>query len=222
MRPARPDSTLAVSAPQGGRRRCAPQVTARRTARASRRSCPTRAARPGRPAPTWSRTWRSPTASCSSRACSTRSGMSASATTSTRTAFSWRATWRPASSPRPTSSNTISTATRSTRGGRSVYLERFIHGEVYRARPDVIAVVHSHSPSVIPFGIVKSVPFRPVFHMAAFIGEAAPIFEIRDVAGDATDLLITDRRLGAALAETLGPAPSPSCAGTGRRSSARA
>jgi len=89
-------------------------------------------------------------------------------------------------------------------GGRSVYLERFIHGEVYRARPDVIAVVHSHSPSVIPFGIVKSVPFRPVFHMAAFIGEAAPIFEIRDVAGDATDLLITDRRLGAALAETLG------------------
>lgn len=88
--------------------------------------------------------------------------------------------------------------------GRSVYLERFIHGELYRARPDVMAVVHSHSPSVIPFGIVKSVPFRPVYHMAAFIGEAAPIFEIRDVAGDETDLLISDRRLGAALAKTLG------------------
>ncbi len=89
-------------------------------------------------------------------------------------------------------------------GGRSVYLERFIHGELYRARPDVMAVVHSHSPSVVPFGIVKGVPFRPAFHMAAFIGEAAPIFEIRDVAGDETDLLIRDNRLGAALAKTIG------------------
>jgi HCOMODA/2-hydroxy-3-carboxy-muconic semialdehyde decarboxylase len=88
--------------------------------------------------------------------------------------------------------------------GRSVYLERFIHGEVYRARSDVMAVVHSHSPAVIPFGIVKSARFRPVFHMAAFIGEAAPVFEIRDVAGDETDLLIRDGRLGAALAKTLG------------------
>jgi HCOMODA/2-hydroxy-3-carboxy-muconic semialdehyde decarboxylase len=88
--------------------------------------------------------------------------------------------------------------------GRAVYLERFIHGEVYRARPDVMAVVHSHSPAVVPFGIVKGVPFRPVFHMAAFLGEATPIFEIRDVAGDETDLLIRDARLGAALAKTLG------------------
>jgi HCOMODA/2-hydroxy-3-carboxy-muconic semialdehyde decarboxylase len=88
--------------------------------------------------------------------------------------------------------------------GRPVYLERFIHGEVYRARPDVMAVVHSHSPAVVPFGIVKGVPFRPVFHMAAFLGEATPIFEIRDVAGDETDLLIRDARLGAALAKTLG------------------
>lgn len=88
--------------------------------------------------------------------------------------------------------------------GRSVYLERFIHGELYRARPDVMAVVHSHSPSVVPFGIVKGVPFRAAFHMAAFIGEATPIFEIRDVAGDETDLLIRDNRLGAALAKTIG------------------
>lgn len=91
-------------------------------------------------------------------------------------------------------------------GGRSVYLERFIHGEIFRARPDVMAVVHSHSPAVVPFGIVKGVPFRPVYHMAAFIGEAAPVFEIRDVAGDDSDLLIRDNRLGAALAKTLGPA----------------
>jgi HCOMODA/2-hydroxy-3-carboxy-muconic semialdehyde decarboxylase len=89
-------------------------------------------------------------------------------------------------------------------GGRSVYLERFIHGEVFRARPEVMAVVHSHSPSVVPFGIVKGVPFRPVYHMAAFIGEAAPIFEIRDHAGDETDLLISSSKLGAALAKTLG------------------
>ena len=88
--------------------------------------------------------------------------------------------------------------------GRSVYLERFIHGELYRVRPDVMAVVHSHSPSVVPFGIVKGVPFKAAFHMAAFIGEATPIFEIRDVAGDETDLLIRDNRLGAALAKTIG------------------
>ena len=88
--------------------------------------------------------------------------------------------------------------------GRSVYLERFIHGEVFRARPEVMAVVHSHSPSVVPFGIVKGVPFRPVYHMAAFIGEAAPIFEIRDAGGDATDLLISNSMLGVALAKTLG------------------
>ena len=88
--------------------------------------------------------------------------------------------------------------------GRSVYLERFLHGEVFRARPDVMAVVHSHSPAVVPFGIVKGVPFRPVYHMAAFIGEAAPIFEIRDAGGDDTDLLISNSKLGAALAKTLG------------------
>ena len=82
--------------------------------------------------------------------------------------------------------------------------ERFIHGEIYRLRADVQAVVHSHSPAVVPFGIVKGVPFRPVYHMAAFIGEAAPIFEIRDAGGDDTDLLISNSKLGAALAKTLG------------------
>jgi ribulose-5-phosphate 4-epimerase/fuculose-1-phosphate aldolase len=91
-----------------------------------------------------------------------------------------------------------------TANGRSVYLERFIHGEIYRTRPDVIAVVHSHSPAVVPFGIVKTVAFRPVCHMSGFIGEATPIFEIRDVAGDSSDLLVRDHKLGAALAKTLG------------------
>lgn len=88
--------------------------------------------------------------------------------------------------------------------GRHVYLERFIHGEIYRARPDVTAVVHSHSPSVVAFSVVKKTPFRAVCHMAGFIGTGAPNFDIKDVAGDGTDLLIASNELGKALAETLG------------------
>ena len=88
--------------------------------------------------------------------------------------------------------------------GRRVYLERFIHGEIYRARPDVMAIVHNHSPTVVPFTIVPSQPFRPVCHMCGFIGAGANNFEIREVAGDASDLLIRSRELGAALAKTLG------------------
>jgi len=90
--------------------------------------------------------------------------------------------------------------------GRRPYLERFIHGEIYRARPDVMAVVHSHSPAVVPFSVAKSAPLRPVFHMGGFLGGGAPIFEIRDTAGDATDLLIRNVALGAALAAALGTA----------------
>ena len=86
--------------------------------------------------------------------------------------------------------------------GRRVYLERFIHSEIYRARADVNAVVHSHSPSVIPFGVTAQ-PLRPVFHMSGFLGEGAALFEIRDVAGD-TDMLISNQALGVALAQALG------------------
>jgi ribulose-5-phosphate 4-epimerase/fuculose-1-phosphate aldolase len=86
--------------------------------------------------------------------------------------------------------------------GRRVYLERFIHAEIYRARPDVQAVVHSHSPSVIPFGVTGK-PLRPVFHMSGFLGEGAALFEIRDIADD-TDMLISSAALGVALARTLG------------------
>ncbi|WP_174247463.1 class II aldolase/adducin family protein [Methylocapsa sp. S129] len=87
--------------------------------------------------------------------------------------------------------------------GRAVYLERFIHSEIYRARPDVAAVVHSHSASVIPFGVVRNAPLRAISHMCGFLGEGAPVFEIRDAAGDGTDLLIRNRALGAALAKSL-------------------
>ena len=90
--------------------------------------------------------------------------------------------------------------------GRKPYLERTIHSEIYRARPDVVAVVHSHSPALIPFGITGT-SLRPVFHMSGFLGLATPIFEIRETGGPATDMLIRDRKLGAALARTLGAAP---------------
>jgi HCOMODA/2-hydroxy-3-carboxy-muconic semialdehyde decarboxylase len=86
--------------------------------------------------------------------------------------------------------------------GRRVYLERFIHAAIYRARPDVNAIVHSHSPSVIPFGVTGT-SLRPVYHMSAFLGAGVPVFDIRDVAG-ATDMLVSDNRLGDALAKSLG------------------
>ncbi len=86
--------------------------------------------------------------------------------------------------------------------GRSLYLERFIHGEIYKVRPDVGAIVHHHSPSVIPFGVSRR-PLRPISHMAAFLGAGAPVFEIRDAAG-MTDLLVRTPALAQALARTLG------------------
>jgi len=86
---------------------------------------------------------------------------------------------------------------------RRTYLERFIHSEIYRARPDVMAIVHSHSSSVVSFSLVREFRFRPVCHMCAFLGNGAENFDIRDVAGSATDLLIRNRRLGQALANSL-------------------
>ena len=85
---------------------------------------------------------------------------------------------------------------------RKPYLERFLHGEIYRARPDVMAIVHSHSDSVIPFGISRTT-LRPVYHMASFLWNGAPVFDIRAVRED-NDLLIRDRPLGEALAGSLG------------------
>ena len=72
-------------------------------------------------------------------------------------------------------------------------------------RPDVNSVVHSHSPAVIPFG-VTDVPLRPVNHVCGFLGAGVPVFEIRNVAGAATDLLIRSRALGDAMAQSLGSA----------------
>src|SRR5258708_18897343 len=88
--------------------------------------------------------------------------------------------------------------------GPTPYLERFIHGEIYRARPDVVAIVHSHSAAVIPFGIVPGATLLPVSHMGGFIGEGAPVFEIRNTAGTSSDMLVRTTELGAALARSLG------------------
>jgi ribulose-5-phosphate 4-epimerase/fuculose-1-phosphate aldolase len=88
--------------------------------------------------------------------------------------------------------------------GPTPYLERFIHGEIYRARPDVIAIVHSHSAAVIPFSIVPGATLKPVSHMSGFIGDGAPVFEIRETAGSSSDMLVRTPELGAALAKSLG------------------
>jgi ribulose-5-phosphate 4-epimerase/fuculose-1-phosphate aldolase len=89
--------------------------------------------------------------------------------------------------------------------GEKLYAERFIHAAIYAARPDVNAVVHSHSPAIIPFGITD-VELRPVYHMSGFLGDGVTRFDTRPVAGD-TNLLISDMHLGRALAQALGDKP---------------
>ena len=86
--------------------------------------------------------------------------------------------------------------------GKTLFLERFIHAEIYRARPDVMAVVHSHSPAVIPFGVTK-VPMRAMFHNSAFLARGVPVFDIREKFG-ATNMLVSNREIGRALAQVLG------------------
>jgi ribulose-5-phosphate 4-epimerase/fuculose-1-phosphate aldolase len=85
--------------------------------------------------------------------------------------------------------------------GRSVFLERFIHAEIYKARPDVMSVVHTHSPGVVPFSI-SAVALRPVYHNAAFLAAGAPVWDIRKEFGD-TDMLVRNSAIGKALAQTL-------------------
>jgi HCOMODA/2-hydroxy-3-carboxy-muconic semialdehyde decarboxylase len=87
-------------------------------------------------------------------------------------------------------------------GGGSSYQERFIHSEIYRARPDVHAVVHCHTPSLIPFA-ASDVPLRAMYHMAAFVADGVPVFDIRAAAG-VTDLLVKNAALGRSIAAALG------------------
>jgi ribulose-5-phosphate 4-epimerase/fuculose-1-phosphate aldolase len=97
--------------------------------------------------------------------------------------------------------------------GRSLYTERFIHGEIYKARPDVMAIVHTHAPALIPFSITK-VQLKPVYHRSAFVSAGIPVFEIRERAG-MTDMLIRDKALGRALADALGNHPAALMRGHG-------
>jgi HCOMODA/2-hydroxy-3-carboxy-muconic semialdehyde decarboxylase len=87
--------------------------------------------------------------------------------------------------------------------GKLLYRERFIHGEIFKARPDVNAVVHSHSPTVVPFTVTRA-KLRPLLHNAGFLGLGVPLFEIRKSVGDGTDLMILTPNLGKDLAKQLG------------------
>lgn len=84
------------------------------------------------------------------------------------------------------------------------YAERFIHGALYEARPEVVSIVHNHSPSVIPFSVTGT-PMRPLMHMAGPIGNDVPTWDIRTHFGDCTTLLVTDMDMGRDLARHLGP-----------------
>ena len=86
--------------------------------------------------------------------------------------------------------------------GRTGFIERYLHGEIYRHRPDVMAIAHGHSPSIIPFGLV-STPMRATYHNAAFLAAGVPVFDIRAKFGT-TDIVINSAERGAALAEALG------------------
>jgi ribulose-5-phosphate 4-epimerase/fuculose-1-phosphate aldolase len=90
--------------------------------------------------------------------------------------------------------------------GKPSYKERFIHCEIYRARPDVNAVVHCHTVSLIPFGVTRK-PLRPMYHQSAFLAAGVPVFEIRD-AGGMTNMLVETPALGRALAATLADKPA--------------
>jgi len=82
------------------------------------------------------------------------------------------------------------------------YSERVIHGEIFKARPDVNAVCHHHAPPIMPFAI-SGVPLVPVFHLGAAMGRYAPFWDSRDEFGD-TNLLVVKPEEGASLARALG------------------
>ena len=90
--------------------------------------------------------------------------------------------------------------------GRRVNGERYLHGEIYKARPDVKAIVHSHSQAVIPFSLT-GVALRPVIVQAGFMPPRVPNFEIRNARGNGRGMQITDMARGAALAQTLADGP---------------
>jgi HCOMODA/2-hydroxy-3-carboxy-muconic semialdehyde decarboxylase len=100
-------------------------------------------------------------------------------------------------------------------GGRRVNGERYIHGEIYKARPDIMSAIHSHSQAVIPLSLTKY-KMKPVVAQAGFLPLESPTFEIRDARGpDDRGMQITDIKRGAALARTLGKYPAALMRGHG-------
>lgn len=85
------------------------------------------------------------------------------------------------------------------------YLERYIHGAIYKARPEVNCVIHSHSPTVIPFANSKT-PLRAMGHVSGFLAGRVPVFDIKDRFGP-TDMLVKNNDQGDALAQVLGDRP---------------
>jgi len=86
--------------------------------------------------------------------------------------------------------------------GKSLCIERPIHGALYQARPDILSVIHNHSTAVIPFGVTKT-PLRPIVHVAARIGHQVPVWDIHDDFGD-TDILVSSNDQGHSLARAMG------------------
>jgi len=85
----------------------------------------------------------------------------------------------------------------------ALYSERVLHGEIYRARPDVMAVCHHHAEAVMPFCISTKTVLRPVIHLGAVIGHPIPTWDSRDEFGD-TNLLVTKPEEAQSLARALG------------------
>ena len=95
-----------------------------------------------------------------------------------------------------------------------MYSERFIHGELYRSRPDVQAIVHNHSPTIVPFSITPDVKIKPLTAVTSFIGLGVPTFEIRDFQMG-SDMRITTPKLGVALAGVVADKPAALMRGHG-------
>jgi HCOMODA/2-hydroxy-3-carboxy-muconic semialdehyde decarboxylase len=84
-----------------------------------------------------------------------------------------------------------------------LYSEMVIHGEIYKARPDVNSVCHHHAPAVLPF-CATGVELVPLFHLGGTLGEKVPFWDSRDEFGD-TNLLVRTPEEGASHARALGP-----------------
>jgi ribulose-5-phosphate 4-epimerase/fuculose-1-phosphate aldolase len=83
-------------------------------------------------------------------------------------------------------------------------IERFIYTGIYRARPDVMAIAHSHAEEVLPFTVARGTPLRALTHNGGLLGSGAPMFEIRDYVGEGSNMLVGDKKLGEAFAKALG------------------